>query len=343
MDTITEINQTNDAPLDILCQALCIPRSTYYWHQDNIKNTREESEKRVPKNTLSYQEKQQVLDILHSERFVDKTPYDAYYALLDEGQYYCSPRTMYRILASQGENKIRRKQRTHRDAIKPELIATTPNQVWSWDITKLRSDKKWVYYYLYVILDIFSRYVVGWMIADRESKELARQLIHQSALKQGIQPGQLTLHSDNGPSMISHTVAQLLDHLGIAKTHNRPYTSDDNPFSESQFKTLKYSPEFPGTFESLNAGELFSQKFFNWYNKEHYHSGIAWVTPEAVHYGHAEAILIKRHQVLMQAYLQNPMRFNNVLPKLKQLPHAVYINPPQTVLISTIHEEKIMA
>jgi putative transposase len=343
MNVIMEVNLTHDAPLDTLCEALCVPRSTYYWYQDSLKNTSDVSTKHVPKNILSVEEKQQVLEILHSERFIDKTPYDAYYALLDEGQYYCSPRTMYRILESQGENKIRRKQRNHRDAIKPELIATHPNQVWSWDITKLRSDQKWVYYYLYVILDIFSRYVVGWMIADRESKELARQLIQQSALKQGIQPGQLTLHSDNGPSMTSHTIAQLLDHLGISKTHNRPYTSDDNPFSESQFKTFKYYPDFPGTFGSLKSGELFSQRFFNWYNREHYHSGIAWVTPEAAHYGYAEDILIKRHQVLTKAYLQNPTRFNNVIPKLKQLPNAVYINPPQTVIISSVQEGKIMA
>jgi putative transposase len=343
MDTITTVNQTHDAPLDTLCEALCIPRSTYYWRQNNLQDTQARSKKHMPKNILSDKEKQQVLDILHSERFTDKTPYDAYYALLDEGQYYCSPRTMYRILSSQGENTIRRKQRNHRDAIKPELIAVQPNQVWSWDITKLRSNQKWVYYYLYVILDIYSRYVVGWMIADRESKELARQLIHQSSLKQGIQPGKLTLHADNGPSMTSHTVSQLLEHLGIAKTHNRPYTSDDNPFSESQFKTLKYCPEFPRIFESLKDAEIFSQKFFKWYNKEHYHSGIAWVTPESVHNGYADEILKKRHAVLMTAFLQNPLRFNYVMPKLKKLPNAVYINPPKTVVISAVQEEKIMA
>jgi putative transposase len=343
MDAITAVNLTHDAPLDTLCEALCIPRSTYYWRENSLKNAKDESKKLEPKNMLSNEEKQQVLGILHSERFIDKTPYDAYYALLDEGQYYCSPRTMYRILASQGESTARRKQRNHRDAIKPELIAIQPNEVWSWDISKLRSNQKWVYFYLYVILDIYSRHVVGWMVADRESKELARQLIHQSALKQGVKPNQLTLHADNGPSMTSHTVAQLLDHLGIAKTHNRPYTSDDNPFSESHFKTLKYCPEFPGTFESLKDAELFLQRFFQWYNKEHYHSGIAWVTPESAHYGYADEVLEKRHEVLMKAFLQNPLRFNHVMPKLKQLPKAVYINPPKTVVISTGQEVKMMA
>lgn len=206
MDAITMVNQTHDAPLDTLCESLCIPRSTYYWHQNHLQDAQDESKKHTPRNILSNEEKQQVLAILHSERFVDKTPYETYYALLDGGQYYCSPRTMYRILATQGENTIRRKQRNHRDAIKPELIAVRPNQVWSWDITKLRSNQKGVYYYLYVILDIYSRHVVGWMIADRESKELARQLIYQSALKQGIQPGKLTLHADNGPSMIAYRI-----------------------------------------------------------------------------------------------------------------------------------------
>jgi putative transposase len=343
MNTITEINQTQNAAIDTLCDALLIPRATYYWHRENEKNKSQKIQKRIPKNMLSEEEKQHILGILHGERFIDKTPYETFYSMLDEGEYHCSPRTMYRLLEAQGENKERRLQRNHRDAIKPELIATRPNEVWSWDITKLRSEKKWVYFYLYVILDIFSRYVVGWLIADRESKELARRLIQQTALKQGIQPHQLTLHADNGSSMTSHTVAQLLDYLGIAKTHNRPYTSDDNPFSESQFKTLKYCPEFPGQFISINTGEVFCQKFFTWYNKEHYHSSIAWVTPESVHYGYAEDILAKRHQTLMQAYLHNPMRFNNRPPEHKQVPAAVYINPPQIILISDLQKEKVMA
>ena len=276
-----------------------------------------------------------MLDVLHSERFVDKTPYETFNALIDEGQYYCSTRTMYRILEGQEETSDRRRQRNHRDAVKPELIATMPNEVWSWDITKLRSDRKWTYFYLYVILDIYSRYVVGWLIADCESKELARKLIQKTALKHGIQPQQLTLHSDNGPSMTSHAVSQLLENLGITKTHNRPYTSDDNPFSESQFKTMKYCPDFPGEFIEINAAEKFSQGFFSWYNKDHYHSGIEWLTPESVHYGRAAGVLEKRHRTLLTAYLKNPGRFNNKSPKLKKLPAAVYINPPQTIKINS--------
>lgn len=310
-----------------------MPRATYYRHQhDNMKVI--PACRKPPKNALNNDEKKQVLDLLHSARFIDKTPYETFNTLIDEGKYYCSARTMYRVLEGQGESSERRIQRNHRDAIKPELIATKPNEVWSWDITKLRSEKKWVYFYLYVILDIFSRYAVGWMIADCESKELARRLIQKSALKHGIQPQQLTLHSDNGPSMTSHTVSQLLDTLGITKTHNRPYTSDDNPFSESQFKTLKYYSNFPGRFINLSAAEKFCQNFFYWYNEDHYHSGIAWLTPACVHYGNADNVLENRYQILLTAYLKNPARFNNKQPKLKRLVKAVYINPPQTVKIN---------
>lgn len=333
MNAITSVNKESGIPIDALCKALGMPRATYYRHQYNDGEV-EHSCRKSPKNALSGEEKQQVLNLLHGDRFIDKTPYEAFNALIDAGEYYCSTRTMYRILEAQDESSDRRIQRNHRDAIKPELIATKPNEVWSWDITKLRSDRKWTYFYLYVVLDIFSRYVVGWMIADCESKELARRLIQKSALKQGIQPQQLTLHSDNGPSMTSHTVSQLLDTLGITKTHNRPYTSNDNPFSESQFKTLKYYSEFPGQFTDISSAEKFCQKFFWWYNKDHYHSGIAWLTPETVHYGYASSVLDKRHQTLLKAYARNPTRFNNKQPKLKQLAPAVYINPPQGVKIN---------
>lgn len=333
MNIITSVSQEKHIPVDALCKALGMPRATYYRHQAETGPTNV-SRSKAPQNALSGEEKQRVLDLLHSERFIDKTPYEVFNTLIDNGEYYCSTRTMYRVLEEQGETQDRRQQRNHRDAVKPELIATRPNEVWSWDITKLRSDRKWNYFYLYVILDIFSRYVVGWLIADCESKDLARQLIHKTALKQGIQRHQLTLHSDNGPSMTSHTVSQLLDNLSITKTHNRPYTSDDNPFSESQFKTLKYCPDFPGEFPDINAAEAFSQKFFLWYNRDHYHSGIAWLTPESVHYGHAVGILEKRYQAMLQAYFKNPIRFNHKLPKQKQLAPAVYINPPQTVKIN---------
>jgi putative transposase len=342
MDMITQASQEKKAAARSLCDALGVPRASYYRGLDD-QETSSTTSYQAPKNALSSEEKQRVFDLLHSERFVDKTPYDAFNALIDEGEYYCSPRTMYRVLKEQGETLDRRPQRSHRDAVKPELIATRPNEVWSWDITKLLGPQKWVYYYLYVILDIYSRYVVGWMIADCESQALASRLIQQTALKQGIQPHQLTLHADRGASMTSHTVAQLLEFLGITKTHSRPYTSDDNPFSESQFKTLKYHSEFPVRFATITASEAFCQRYFRWYNQEHYHSGILWLTPQSVHYEMADTILKKRHDVLMQAYQRNPVRFKNQAPELKKLPNAVYINPPQIIEINSRQHEEVLA
>jgi transposase InsO family protein len=338
MEQITEVNQKQGIPVDRLCDALAIPRATYYRRQGTCA-----AKPSPPGNAMTVDEKQTVLGIMHSEKFVDKTPYHIFNTLIDEGVYHCSVRSMYRMLEKQGESSDRRPQRNHRDAVKPELIAVRSNEVWSWDITKLLSLQKWVYFHLYVILDIYSRCVVGWLIAEEESRHLARRLIQQTALKHGIQPGRLTLHSDNGPSMKSQTVSQLLDHMGIIKTHNRPYTSNDNPFSESQFKTLKYCPEFPGRFASIKEAEIFCRQFFEWYNREHYHSGIAWLTPVSVHQGHAEKILEQRHSALMVAYENNPARFKNKPPQLQKLPPAVYINPPQTVSILSLQERVIMA
>ena len=204
MDVITQISQKKEAAIHSLCDALGVPRASYYRRLDDHQETPSATSCKTPKNALSSEEKQRVLDLLHSERFVDKTPYDTFNALIDEGEYYCSPRTMYRVLKEQRETLDRRPQRSHRNAVKPELIATRPNEVWSWDITKLLGPQKWMYYYLYVILDIFSRYVVGWMIADCESQTLASRLIQQTALKQGIQPHQLTLHADRGANITSH-------------------------------------------------------------------------------------------------------------------------------------------
>jgi len=238
---------------------------------------------------------------------------------------------MYRILTSvNGDVKERRRghQRNHYE--KPELLATAPNQVWSWDITKLKGPVKWTYFYLYVILDIFSRYVVGWMVAHREQNALAKRLIEESSIKQGIEPGQLIVHADRGPSMRSKVVAHLLADLGITKTHSRPHVSNDNPYSESQFKTLKYFPEFPDRFGSIQDSRAFCGPFFNWYNKEHRHSGIALMTPEQVHYGLTQTVLDFRSQVLSEAFQKNPNRFKGTMPKPFKLPEAVWINKPST-------------
>jgi putative transposase len=326
MSYIKKIADEKNVALSALCDNLYISRATLYRHgKPELQNPGSQ----LPHNALSIAQKQEILDILHSKRFVDSTPYEVFYTLLDEGQYIASIRTMYRILLEAGESNERRNIRNHKDAIKPELIATRPNEVWSWDITKLLSFNRFMYFHLYVIMDIFSRYIVGWMIAERECQHLAKQLIQKSTLKYGIQRGQLTIHSDNGPSMTSQTISQLLDKIGVLKTHNRPYTSNDNPFSESHFKTLKYCPTFPERFETLTDAEKFCCDFFNWYNNIHYHSGILFLKPFSVHFGESENILKERHQVLLSVYEKNPARFNHKIPTLKKL-KPVYINPPKT-------------
>ena len=281
-----------------------------------------------PPRALKIEERQEALDTLHSERFIDQAPRAVYATLLDEGAYLCSPSTMYRLLAQEGEIKERRNQIRHPHYQKPELLATTPNQVWSWDITKLLGPVKWTYFYLYVILDIFSRYVVGWMVAPQESAALAKRLLSATCEKQGIIPEQLTIHADRGPSMKSKAVAFLLADLGVTKTHSRPHVSNDNPFSESQFKTLKYRPEFPARFGSLQDSRVFCRQFFPWYNTEHRHQGIALLTPEMVHYGRAEAVIVARQEVLNAAYAAHPERFVRKPPVALPLPEAVWINPP---------------
>jgi putative transposase len=312
------------------CRAFGVSRATHYRHKAvPISHRTDVLPRPAPPRALSPDERQTVLNILHCERFVDLAPHEVYATLLDEGHYLCSIRTMYRILEENQEVKERRNQLRHPVYAKPELLATAANQVWSWDITKLLGPEKWSYFYLYVILDIFSRYVVGWMVADRESAALAKRLIEQTCCKQNILPGQLTLHADRGSSMKSKPVALLLSDLGVTKTHSRPHTSDDNPFSESQFKTLKYHPDFPKRFGAIEDARAFSQQFFSWYNQEHRHTGIALLTPESVHYGKAPELLRRRQDVLSEAYNAHPERFVGKPPASKPLPDAVWINPPE--------------
>jgi putative transposase len=277
---------------------------------------------------LDPEARERFLKLAHSAEFVDKAPPQIYFALLDLGAYICSVRTMYRILAAEHEVNERRNQLRHPNYKRPELLATGPNQLWSWDITKLRGPVKGLYYHLYVVLDVFSRYVVGWRLATHESDELAQQLILASCEKQGISPGQLTLHADNGASMISSGVAGLLERLDVRKSHSRPGISDDNPYSESQFKTLKYRPEYPDRFGSYEDALSYCRHFFPWYLNENYHSGICWLTPASVHYGQAESILDARHATLTAVYNLYPERFRNGPPKRYKLPEAVWINPP---------------
>ena len=266
------IGQTAEA-----CEALGVARSTLYRRRQSA--TSKPKRRPRPHRALDETEREEVLGALHCERFVDKAPAQVWATLLDEGTYLCSIRTMYRILEEHGEVRERRNQRRHPNYTKPELLAEAPNQVWSWDITKLRGPVKWTYYYLYVILDIFSRYVVGWMLAHRESAALAQRLIAESCRKQDIEPDQLTVHADRGSSMRSKSVAFLLADLGVTKTHSRPYVSNDNPYSESQFKTLKYCPQFPSRFGSIQDSRLFCCGFFDYYNFYHKHSGVVSSSP----------------------------------------------------------------
>ena len=309
------------------CRSIGVSRATLYrGRRPRIEPVRRPRPK--PHRALSRAERQRVIDILHSERFVDKAPAQVWATLLDEKTYLCSPRTMYRILAEHGEVRERRNQLRHPNYTKPELLAEAPNQVWSWDITKLLGPVKWTYFYLYVILDIFSRYVVGWMVAHRESAALARRLIETACRNQCIKPGQLTIHADRGGSMRSKSLALLLADLGVTKTHSRPYVSNDNPFSESQFKTMKYCPQFPERFGSIQDARAFGGPFFDYYNNEHRHSGIGLMTPAAVHYGMAKQLTAARQETLLAAYRSHPERFVHRPPQPPQLPRAVWINPP---------------
>ncbi len=269
-----------------------------------------------------------MLGVLHEERFQDWAPAAVQATLLDEGNYLCSTRTMYRILEQEGETRERRYQAIHPAYQKPELLATAPNQLWSWDITKLRGPAKWNYFQLYVMIDVFSRYVTGWMVAERESAELAKHFIEDTLQKHTIPPGQLTIHADRGKVMRSKPVAFLMADLGIAKTHSRPYVSNDNPYSESQFRTLKYRPGFPDRFGCIQDSRAFCQQFFTWYNDQHCHSGIALLTPSMVHFGQAPTVLTQRQLVLDAAYLAHPERFVRRAPNVQPLPGMVWINKP---------------
>jgi putative transposase len=311
-----------------VCRSLDVSRATLYRRRRPKPPVPAATPRPKSPRALSDHERQEVVDVLHSEPFADKAPAEVYAALLDRGQYLCSIRTMYRVLDSRQEVRERRDQLRHPTYHKPQLLATAPNQVWSWDITKLLGPAKWTYYHLYVILDIFSRYVVGWMLASRESEHLAERLIRETVVKEGVARDQLTIHSDRGPSMRSQTVAQLLATLGITKSHSRPHVSDDNPFSESQFKTLKYRPEFPDRFLSIEHGLDFCGKFFQWQNHEHHHWGLGLLTPATVHHGQADAVLGRRRAVLTAAYATHPERFVRQPPRPLPLPREVWINPP---------------
>ena len=310
------------------CEALGVSQASFRRWQSPVHGPH--PRRRSPR-ALTMEERAKVLDCLHEDRFVDKAPREVAATLLYEGVRLCSVSTMYRVLQENREVRERRDQLRHPVYAAPELLAEAPNQVWSWDITKLKGPEKWSYFHLYVILDIFSRYIVGWMVANREGAVLAERLIAVTCKRQGIAPGQLTLHADRGSSMRSQAVSELLVDLGVLKTHSRPYVSDDNPYSESQFKTLKYRPDFPERFGSLQDARSHFSKFDHWYNHEHHHSGIADLTPADVHFGRAAARLEAHQRVLDGAYAAHPERFVRGPPRAPELPKAAWINKPNVV------------
>ena len=319
------------------CDALDVSRATYYrWKsapavaEDSANGAAEsKSPKRQHPRGLSQEESTTVLAALTFERFSDQAPEQVYSALLDERIYLCSPRTMYRVLARNRAVRERRNQLRHPQYVKPELLATGPNQLWSWDITKLKVPGKWTYLYLYVIIDVFSRKVVAWTVAHHESQKLAKSLILDAILENGIDRDQLTIHADRGAVMKAKTVSQLMADLGVEKSHSRPHVSNDNPYSESQFKTLKYHHTFPGVFGCLEDAKSFLAGFFDWYNHQHKHSGIAYLSPDDVHAGRAQNILERRNEILAGAYERHPERFVRKKPIHEILPREVWINKPK--------------
>ncbi len=315
------------------CSALGLARATFYRRRSPVYGP---AKKRGSPRALAEQEKATVLAALHEPRFVDLAPAEVYATMLDEGRYLCSERTMYRVLAANHEVRERRAQLRHPKYAAPELLATAPNQLWSWDITKLLGPTKWTYFYLYVMLDVFSRYVVGWLLADAESATLAEQLMNDAYKLQGVNPGQLTIHADRGSSMKSKQVAMLLADLGVTKTHSRPHVSNDNPYSESAFKTLKYRPGFPARFGSIQDARGFGGDFFRWYNDEHHHSGLGLMTPSDVHFDRAQQRYAARAAVLQAAHTTHPERFLAGTPAPPALPTAVWINKPQALEGSVI-------
>jgi putative transposase len=304
---------------------LCVARSSHYRSLE----TRASTPRPSPPRTLAVGERDEVLAVLHESRFADLAPAEVYATMLDEGRYLCSERTMYRILAANKELRERRTLLRHAGHPRPELLATKPNELWSWDITKLKGPAKWTYFNLYVVLDVFSRYVVGWMIATEESATLAKLLVSEISDREGIVPGQLTLHADRGSAMTSKSFALLLSDLGVTKTHSRPHVSNDNPFSESAFKTLKHRPDFPARFGSIQDARSHLLDFFDWYNLEHHHGSLALCTPYEVHHGLAADVVARRALVLGDAFLAHPERFTRGRPSPPQLPTEVWINEPK--------------
>lgn len=327
MAAISELEK--EVNVETACEALGVPRSTgYRWRRPPVHSC----QRPRPRSTraLPDAERREMLELLYSERFVNQAPTTVHARLLDEDErYICHPRTMYRLLHSERAVRERRRQTQHPRYARPELLATGPRQVWTWDVTWLRGPERYVYYPLYVIIDLFSRFNPGWLLAHEENGEHAKRLIEETCMRQGIDPGSLTLHADRGPVPKGKTVKQLLTDLDVRRSFSRPRVSNDNPFSEAQFRTLKYGPEYPERFSSYDHARDYCQRIFPWYNDEHRHSGLAYFTPSDVHHGRAEAVLARRQAAMDAAFARTPRRFPGGAPRVPGPPKAVWINPPE--------------
>ncbi len=322
VSTLSKLTSTRRA-----CHALSVPRASYYRWVGHPR-PRHPRTRPSPPRALGAAERKRVLEVLNAPQFADQAPAQVYAMLLDEGEYLCSTSTMYRLLRGEDQVRERRNVLRHPKYKKPELLATGPNQVWTWDITKVKALRKWSYFYLFVMLDIFSRQVMGWMAAHTQNARLAEKFVHETAVKHGIKPGQLTIHADRGQEMVSKLVVQLMSDLGIERSHSRPHCSNDNPYSEAHFRTFKYHPLFPERFGCLQDLISFARPFFDWYNNHHRHSGLGYMTPAAVHDGLAQGIHRKREQTLLKAYAAHPERFVRKPPAPPEVPTEAWINPP---------------
>jgi putative transposase len=328
---MTELAQQVEPPVSVAqaCDALGLSRATLYRQTSARSLPASKPSKRRVARKLADEERQAIVDVLHSAEFADQPPREVYGALLSRGVYLASIRTMYRVLQALGESQERRNQRTHPRPVKPVLEATAPNQVWTWDITKLAGPERGIFYCLYVILDLFSRYVVGWLLAEKENAELAKRLFAETLARHGIEPGQLVVHADRGGPMRSQNLAQLLAQLGVTRSFSRPRVSNDNAFSEAGFKTFKYQPDFPDHFESLLHGRAYCQTFFGWHNDDHHHEGLALFTPADVFHGRVPDVAARRQAALDAAFAAHPERFPNGAPRVALPPTKVSINPLQ--------------
>lgn len=332
MQTVDEMGE--ELSVKAVCESLGVSRATYYrWRRRNQHPAPPSAPRRSPRR-LSSDEEQQVVEVLNSGRFADHAVPEVHATLLDEGEYVCSVRTMYRILKRRKEVRDRRAQRVHPPYMKPELLARRPNELWSWDITRIKGPKPWIFYHLYVMLDVFSRYVVGWMLSETESGEEAGALLRHCIERQAIGCNDVTLHSDRGRAMRSKRFIDLQIELGVARSYSRPHVSNDNPYSEAQFKTLKYHWTFPDRFGSLEDANQYLREFFRWYNDEHRHSGLAMMTPADVHIGGAADRWQKRKQTLLAAYERHPERFVRGKPSPRQVPEEVWINKPKELAVA---------